>query len=92
MYLCICKCVHVNPYDQWDVELIQILKKKNEKVSSIVILNRKDTKALTCETISQGKKLALQILPELSGAEDAKTHDSSTNGLINWVKGQRKEL
>lgn len=42
--------------------------------------------------VELGKKLALQILPELSAAEGAQGHDSSTNGLINWIKEQRKTL
>ena len=40
--------------------------------------------------VELGKKLALNILPELAGDGEVKGHDSSTNGLINWVKKQRK--
>ncbi len=42
--------------------------------------------------VELGKKLALKILPELTSPEGVKTHDSSTNGLINWVKSQRKGM
>jgi glucose-6-phosphate isomerase len=40
--------------------------------------------------VELGKQLANQILPELKGAEEVKTHDSSTNGLINAYKKLRK--
>ncbi len=37
--------------------------------------------------VELGKVLAKAILPELLAAGEVKSHDSSTNGLINWVKG-----
>lgn len=36
--------------------------------------------------VELGKQLAKAILPELSTDEEIKTHDSSTNGLINYYK------
>jgi glucose-6-phosphate isomerase len=36
--------------------------------------------------VELGKVLAKKILPELSGTEEITTHDSSTNGLINYFK------
>ncbi len=42
--------------------------------------------------VELGKKLALNILPELKGAEEVNSHDSSTNGLINLIKTYRKTL
>ncbi len=36
--------------------------------------------------VELGKKLATVILPELTQRNIVNTHDSSTNGLINWVK------
>lgn len=36
--------------------------------------------------VELGKKLATVILPELTQNSTVNTHDSSTNGLINWVK------
>lgn len=42
--------------------------------------------------VELGKKLALNILPELKGAEEVCSHDSSTNGLINLIKAYRKTL
>jgi glucose-6-phosphate isomerase len=36
--------------------------------------------------VELGKQLAKTILPELKGREDVSTHDSSTNGLINYYK------
>lgn len=36
--------------------------------------------------VELGKQLAKKILPELSGAEEVQSHDSSTNGLINQFK------
>lgn len=36
--------------------------------------------------VELGKVLAKKILPELSSAEEITTHDSSTNGLINYFK------
>ncbi|HYC86106.1 MAG TPA: glucose-6-phosphate isomerase [Chryseosolibacter sp.] len=36
--------------------------------------------------VELGKVLAKKILPELSSTEEIKTHDSSTNGLINYFK------
>ncbi len=36
--------------------------------------------------VELGKQLASKILPELNGDEEVKTHDSSTNGLINMYK------
>ncbi len=36
--------------------------------------------------VELGKKLAAVILPELTQNSTVNTHDSSTNGLINWVK------
>lgn len=39
--------------------------------------------------VELGKQLANKILPELSGDGGVSTHDSSTNGLINWYKLNR---
>jgi glucose-6-phosphate isomerase len=39
--------------------------------------------------VELGKQLANKILPELSGAAQVTTHDSSTNGLINLYKSRR---
>ncbi|MFN4242471.1 MAG: glucose-6-phosphate isomerase [Tepidisphaerales bacterium] len=36
--------------------------------------------------VELGKQLAKAILPELDGTGEVTTHDSSTNGLINWYK------
>ncbi|XP_063764335.1 glucose-6-phosphate isomerase a [Eleginops maclovinus] len=36
--------------------------------------------------VELGKQLAKQIEPELQDAADVQTHDSSTNGLINFLK------
>lgn len=36
--------------------------------------------------VELGKVLAKKILPELTSAEEITTHDSSTNGLINYFK------
>ncbi|MFH1136527.1 MAG: glucose-6-phosphate isomerase [Pseudomonadota bacterium] len=40
--------------------------------------------------VELGKKLAKRILPELAGDGEVRTHDSSTNGLINYFKELRK--
>ncbi|MCH7402066.1 glucose-6-phosphate isomerase [Belliella kenyensis] len=40
--------------------------------------------------VELGKVLANAILPELSGEEEVKSHDASTNGLINAYKQMRK--
>jgi glucose-6-phosphate isomerase len=40
--------------------------------------------------VELGKQLAKAILPELKGDAKVTSHDSSTNGLINWFKAQRK--
>ncbi|TAE34215.1 MAG: glucose-6-phosphate isomerase [Candidatus Kapaibacterium sp.] len=39
--------------------------------------------------VELGKQLANRILPELSDTTPVETHDSSTNGLINWWKRQQ---
>jgi glucose-6-phosphate isomerase len=39
--------------------------------------------------VELGKQLAKAILPELEGAGEVKSHDSSTNGLINYYKAQK---
>lgn len=39
--------------------------------------------------VELGKQLASKILPELQGKDAVKTHDSSTNGLINQYKAWR---
>jgi len=39
--------------------------------------------------VELGKQLAKAILPELTGNESVKTHDSSTNGLITFYKSNR---
>jgi len=36
--------------------------------------------------VELGKQLAQRIQPELDGAEAVSSHDSSTNGLINYYK------
>jgi glucose-6-phosphate isomerase len=41
--------------------------------------------------VELGKQLAKAILPELKGPEEVKSHDSSTNGLINYYKAARKQ-
>eukprot|EP00571_Detonula_confervacea_P004272 CAMPEP_0172318706 /NCGR_PEP_ID=MMETSP1058-20130122/35587_1 /TAXON_ID=83371 /ORGANISM="Detonula confervacea, Strain CCMP 353" /LENGTH=555 /DNA_ID=CAMNT_0013033595 /DNA_START=35 /DNA_END=1702 /DNA_ORIENTATION=+ len=40
--------------------------------------------------VQLGKALATKILPELSGDEKVTSHDSSTNGLINYYKANKK--
>ena len=40
--------------------------------------------------VELGKQLAKKILPELAGGAEVTSHDSSTNGLINHYKRQRK--
>jgi len=39
--------------------------------------------------VELGKQLATAILPELDGPEEVTSHDSSTNGLINYYKKHR---
>ena len=39
--------------------------------------------------VELGKQLASAILPELEGTAEATSHDSSTNGLINFYKANR---
>lgn len=39
--------------------------------------------------VELGKQLAQAILPELEGNSLVSSHDSSTNGLINWYKARR---
>jgi glucose-6-phosphate isomerase len=39
--------------------------------------------------VELGKQLASAILPELDGPEEVRSHDSSTNGLINYYKRHR---
>jgi len=39
--------------------------------------------------VELGKQLAQKILPELEGAAQVTSHDSSTDGLINYYKTQR---
>lgn len=39
--------------------------------------------------VELGKQLAGKILPELQNSDEVKTHDASTNGLINWYKSAR---
>jgi glucose-6-phosphate isomerase len=36
--------------------------------------------------VELGKQLAKEIYPELEGAAKVTSHDSSTNGLINYYK------
>lgn len=40
--------------------------------------------------VQLGKELANKIYPELSGTEKVTSHDSSTNGLINYYKANKK--
>ncbi|CAO3661498.1 unnamed protein product [Umbelopsis vinacea] len=40
--------------------------------------------------VELGKQLAKVILPELSGSGEVKSHDASTNGLINYYKANKK--
>ena len=39
--------------------------------------------------VELGKQLAGKILPELQNEDKIQSHDSSTNGLINWYKSKR---
>jgi glucose-6-phosphate isomerase len=39
--------------------------------------------------VELGKQLAKAILPELEESQKVKSHDSSTNGLINYYKENR---
>jgi len=41
--------------------------------------------------VELGKQLAKAILPELSADDDVTSHDSSTNGLINYYKKNRMD-
>ena len=40
--------------------------------------------------VELGKQLANIILPELEGTGEIKSHDPSTNGLLNFIKRNRK--
>jgi len=40
--------------------------------------------------VELGKALAKAILPELDGSSEVTSHDSSTNGLINYYKANKK--
>ena len=40
--------------------------------------------------VELGKQLAQAIYPELAGDDEVTSHDSSTNGLINYFKANRK--
>mmetsp|Transcript_13681 Transcript_13681/g.22474 ORF Transcript_13681/g.22474 Transcript_13681/m.22474 type:complete len:555 (+) Transcript_13681:42-1706(+) len=40
--------------------------------------------------VELGKALAKKILPELDGSAEVASHDSSTNGLINYYKANKK--
>jgi glucose-6-phosphate isomerase len=40
--------------------------------------------------VELGKQLASRILPELGGRRAASSHDSSTNGLINYYRARRR--
>jgi glucose-6-phosphate isomerase len=40
--------------------------------------------------VELGKALAKKILPELEGEGEVTSHDSSTNGLINYYKANKK--
>ena len=42
--------------------------------------------------VELGKQLATSILHELNDAEEIKTHDSSTNGLINYYQCRRRTM
>ncbi len=42
--------------------------------------------------VELGKQLAKAIFPELKGDEEVRSHDASTNGLINYYKANRKFL
>ena len=42
--------------------------------------------------VELGKQLAAKILPELEGAGEVTTHDTSTNGLINRYKARRPKV
>lgn len=42
--------------------------------------------------VELGKQLAKNILPELTSNGEVKSHDSSTNGLINFYKGMLHKL
>jgi glucose-6-phosphate isomerase len=39
--------------------------------------------------VELGKQLAKAILPELKSGDAVKSHDASTNGLINYYKSKR---
>ena len=41
--------------------------------------------------VELGKVLAKAILPELAAEADVASHDSSTNGLINYYRDLRRE-
>ena len=40
--------------------------------------------------VELGKRLADRILPELASDDEIRTHDSSTNGLVNHIKVKRR--
>ncbi|MEQ6342389.1 MAG: glucose-6-phosphate isomerase [Gammaproteobacteria bacterium] len=42
--------------------------------------------------VELGKQLAKAIFPELKGDEEVRSHDASTNGLINYYKDNRRFL
>ena len=43
-------------------------------------------------SVELGKQLAKIIQPELKGSDLTKSHDCSTNGLINYIKAKRPKI
>lgn len=48
------------------------------------------TLSLPFGRVELGKQLAKKIEPELDGSNPVTSHDSSTNGLISFIKQQRE--
>ena len=70
----------INSYDQWG------LVKREEKFFFKLI-----NFSYFYLSVELGKQLAKTIEEDLKGSKQVYNHDSSTNGLINYIKASRSE-
>ena len=78
---------NINSFDQWGVELGTCSFENGHRIVSGILFPVSLThKLASLARLITGKQLAKAILPELKAAGEVTSHDSSTNGLINYYK------
>lgn len=77
----------INSFDQWGWVMSDLNSRPNlQTASKKTIWRRVLIASFRVVRVELGKQLAKKIEPELKDSAEVHSHDSSTNGLINFLK------